>query len=118
MAGDGEIILFPPDRAERRSLARLYDSPNLNEHFPRRALLFTDDMAARLKSEMADNPTNRKAPEMAQVLDEYWGPILRNLGDELSDAAGVRFAGRVESARRIVRGDDQRDQARQLRRSL
>src|SRR5437764_2886165 len=31
--GDGEVILFPPDRAERRSLAAFVDAPNLDEHF-------------------------------------------------------------------------------------
>ena len=79
--GDGEIILFPPDRAERRSLAVYTDSPNLNEHFRGLLMLFTDDMAARIKSELANNPTNRKAPEVAQMLDENWSPILRNLGE-------------------------------------
>jgi hypothetical protein len=77
--GDGEIILFPPDRAERRSLSAFTDSPNLNEHFRGVLMLFTDDMAARLKTEMAANPTNRKAPEMGPMLDESWGPVLRNL---------------------------------------
>jgi hypothetical protein len=79
--GDGEMILFPPDRAERRSLSVFIDSPNLNEHFRGMLMLFTDDMAARLKMELAGNPTNSKAPEMGPVLDEYWGPILRNLGE-------------------------------------
>src|SRR5215471_7471571 len=79
--GDGEILLFPPDRAERRSLAVYTDSPNLNEHFRGLLMLFTDDMAARIKSELANNPTNRKAPEAAQTLDEFWSPILRNLGE-------------------------------------
>src|SRR3954464_918847 len=31
--GDGEVILFPPDRAERRSLAAFANAPNLDEHF-------------------------------------------------------------------------------------
>ena len=31
--GDGEVILLPPDRAERRSLAAFIHSPNLDEHF-------------------------------------------------------------------------------------
>src|ERR1035438_9918528 len=31
--GDGEVLLLPPDRAERRSLAGYIDSPNLDEHF-------------------------------------------------------------------------------------
>src|SRR5690349_15213648 len=29
--GDGEVLVMPPDRAERRSLAAYTDSPNLNE---------------------------------------------------------------------------------------
>src|ERR1044072_5263676 len=33
--GDGEVILFPPDRAERRSLALLTDLPTPYEHLPR-----------------------------------------------------------------------------------
>src|SRR5262245_48914694 len=31
--GDGEVLLLPPDRAERRSLAVYTNSPNLDEHF-------------------------------------------------------------------------------------
>jgi hypothetical protein len=79
--GDGEIILFPPDRAERRSLSVFTDTPNLDEHFRGVLMLFTDDMASRLKSELAGNPTNRKALEMAPMLDEYWTPVLRNLSE-------------------------------------
>src|SRR6185369_10737997 len=30
--GDGEVIILPPDRAERRSLSAFTDSPNLDEH--------------------------------------------------------------------------------------
>src|SRR5450755_5055856 len=39
--GDGEVILLPPDRAERRSLASYIDSPNLDEHFRTALFLFT-----------------------------------------------------------------------------
>ena len=31
--GDGEVLLLPPTRAERRSLAGYIGSPNLDEHF-------------------------------------------------------------------------------------
>src|SRR6516225_1938249 len=31
--GDAEVLLMPPDRAERRSLASYIDTPNLDEHF-------------------------------------------------------------------------------------
>jgi hypothetical protein len=78
--GDGEVILLPPDRAERRSLAAFTDAPNLDNHIQAALLLFTGDVYEQLKSQMAGNPANRKAPEMAPVLDEQWSPVLRNLG--------------------------------------
>ena len=78
--GDGEVILFPPDRAERRSLAAFVDAPNLDQHIRAVVLLFTGDVYEQLKAQMAANPGNRKAPEVAPLLDEQWGPVLRNLG--------------------------------------
>ena len=78
--GDGEVILLPPDRAERRSLAAFADTPNLNEHIRAAVLLFTGDVYDRLIGQIAANPANRKAPEMAPVLDELWSPVLRSLG--------------------------------------
>jgi hypothetical protein len=78
--GDGEVILLPPDRAERRSLAAFADTPNLNEHIRAAVLLFTGDVYDQLIGQIAANPANRKAPEMAPVLDEQWSPVLRSLG--------------------------------------
>jgi len=78
--GDAEVILLPPDRAERQSLAGFTGSPNLNEHFQAALFLFTSDMYAALKEQMAGNPANRKSPEMGPLLDEAWTPVLRDLG--------------------------------------
>lgn len=78
--GDGEVILLPPDRAERRSLAAFADTPNLNEHIRAAVLLFTGDVYDELIGQIAANPANRKAPEMAPILDEEWSPVLRSLG--------------------------------------
>ena len=78
--GDGEVILFPPDRAERRSLSAFIDAPNLDDHFRAVVLLFTGDVYEQLKKQIAENPGNRKAPEIAPLLDEKWSPVLRNLG--------------------------------------
>ncbi|HMC59855.1 MAG TPA: M1 family aminopeptidase, partial [Candidatus Solibacter sp.] len=78
--GDGEVILMPPDRAERRSLAAYIDSPNLDEHFRAVLLLFTGDEYQQLKSQLPDNPANKKAPDIGALLDEQWSPVLRNLG--------------------------------------
>jgi hypothetical protein len=79
--GDGEVILLPPDRAERRSLAAFIDAPNLDEHIRAAVLLFSGGVYERLKRQMAENPSNRKVPEMGPVLDEKWSPVLRNFGN-------------------------------------
>src|SRR3954451_10933142 len=54
--GDGEVIVFPPDRAERRSLSTFTESPNLDEHIKAALLLFTGDVYDDLKKQMANSP--------------------------------------------------------------
>ena len=49
--GDGEVMLLPPDRAERRSLDGYIDSPNLDERFESALLLFTGDVYDRIKAQ-------------------------------------------------------------------
>jgi hypothetical protein len=78
--GDGEVLLLPPDRAERRSLATYIDSPNLDEHFRGAVFLFTGDVYDALKKQLPDNPANKKIPELGALLDEQWTSALRNLG--------------------------------------
>jgi hypothetical protein len=78
--GDGEVMLLPPDRAERRSLATYIDSPNLDEHFRGAVFLFTGDVYDALRAQLPDNPANKKAPELGVLLDEQWTSVLRNLG--------------------------------------
>ena len=79
-SGDGEVMLLPPDRAERRSLATYIDSPNLDEHFRSAAFLFTGDVYDALKKQLPDNPANKKVPELGALLDDQWTSSLRNLG--------------------------------------
>ena len=78
--GDGEVMLLPPNRAERRSLATYIDSPNLDEHFRGAVFLFTGDVYDLLKKQLPDNPANKKIPELGVLLDEQWTSALRNLG--------------------------------------
>jgi hypothetical protein len=78
--GDAEIIVLPPDRAERTSLARYTDSPNLDEHFRAALLLFTGDEYESLRAQFPNNPANKKTPELGALLDQEWTPVLRNLG--------------------------------------
>ncbi|HET8550013.1 MAG TPA: hypothetical protein VFL57_18510, partial [Bryobacteraceae bacterium] len=43
--GDAEVIVSPPNRSERASLARYIDSPTLNEHLVAAVFLFSDNSA-------------------------------------------------------------------------
>jgi hypothetical protein len=78
--GDGEVLLLPPNRAERASLARFTGSPNMDEHFKAAVFLFTGDDYEALRAQLPNNPANKKAPEMGALLDDEWTPVLRNLG--------------------------------------
>jgi hypothetical protein len=46
--GDGEIIVLPPHRSERKSLASFVHSPNLDQHFRVAVLISTDSTALDL----------------------------------------------------------------------
>jgi hypothetical protein len=81
--GDGEVLLLAPQRGERQSLARFTGSPNLNEHFTRALLIFTDDTARSLL-ESIEKGSGRKAPEMAPLLEEQWRPTLANILDSFA----------------------------------
>jgi hypothetical protein len=77
--GDAEVMLLPPDRAERRSLAGYIDSPNLDEHFETALLLFTGDEYEKIKAQFTADSSNRKSPESAPLLEERWTPVMRSL---------------------------------------
>ena len=81
--GDGEILLLPPQRGERQSLARFTGSPNLNEHFHTAVLMFTDDSGRALLDSIAKG-AGRKAPEMAPLLGEQWSPVVANILDSFA----------------------------------
>ncbi len=78
--GDGEVLLFPPTLAERRSLASYVGSPNLDEHFQAAIFFFTGDTYQKLIEQLPANPTNRKVPEMGAILEERYNPVLHDLG--------------------------------------
>lgn len=77
--GDAEVILLPPDRAERRSLATFIHTPNLDDHFSAAIFLFTGGEYAELQRSLAEKPSIKKAPDVGALLDEQFGPVLRNL---------------------------------------
>lgn len=74
--GDAEVLVMPPDRSERRSLATYTNAPNLNEHFDAAVLVFTDDTERELRPQL-----EKKSPEMGVLLAESWSPVARNLAE-------------------------------------
>ncbi len=77
--GDGEVIILPPDRAERRSLAEYIHSPNLDTHFRTALFIFTGDEYAELAAQIPANPANKKVPEIGALMDERWTPVLHDI---------------------------------------
>ncbi len=78
-AGDGEVILLPPNRAERRTLSSYTHSPNLDEHFVNAVFLFTESRARALEGQMPSNAEAKLSPEAGAVLAERWTPVIANL---------------------------------------
>ena len=78
-AGDAEVLLMPPVRSERLSLATFTDAPNLEEHLTSAILLFTDGTGDDLLAQIQANPAAKKSPEVGHLLMDQDGSILQNL---------------------------------------
>jgi hypothetical protein len=76
--GDAELLVLPPDRGERMSLAFHTGSPNMDEHFTAAVLVFADrtylELAAQIKARGA-----KRSPDMGRLLAEKWDGAVRNL---------------------------------------
>ena len=55
-SGDADVLLLPPTRSERSSLATFTNSPNLEEHFKSAAFVFTDGTGDDLLAQLQNNP--------------------------------------------------------------
>ncbi len=81
-AGDGEVLVLPPTRSERASLARFAKTPNLDEHFASAVFFFSDETAKELRSQMDERPLHpalQQGQELAASVDD----ILRADAGEL-----------------------------------
>jgi len=81
-AGDAEIVLMPPQRNERASLASFAGTPNLDEHFTSALLLFSDNTAEELKAQMGEH-LMRKASEQASELTVTADQLFRSASTEM-----------------------------------
>lgn len=76
--GDGEVLLMPPNRGERMSLAAFTRSPNLNEHFRSAVMVFSGNAAAAIAAKVRAAPGIGKSPEMGHLLTARWDSVVRN----------------------------------------
>ncbi len=93
--GDAEVLVFPPSRSERLSLARAIGSPNLDEHLKAAAMIFTDDTYEALMKQISGQVEPRKSQERGVLLEQEWNSIVRNF---ISSFA-VRLVADVTSGR-------------------
>lgn len=83
--GDAEVLLMPPHRSERRSLASFAESPNLDEHFKAALFLFSDGSGEELYKQAAES--GHKTLDMGALLKDQWTSLARNI----SGGFDVRF---------------------------
>ncbi|MGA8596113.1 MAG: M1 family aminopeptidase [Bryobacteraceae bacterium] len=74
-AGDAEIIVTPPTRGERASLAYFTKTPNLDEHFSQAVFVFSDQMRAEALHQMEQNEA-KKASVDAVAFSAQWNQTL------------------------------------------
>ncbi len=82
-AGDAEILVMPPQAAERASLATFTKSPNLDEHFSSAILFFSDGAREEVLDQLSQR-TLGKAPEIAMELAPKIDPILQRASSQIS----------------------------------
>ena len=78
-SGDAEVLLMPPAKGERLSLAKFTGSPNLNEHFHHAVMVFSDDTAERLLKSLTSSGEPKMSPEMGHLLAQKWQEVVSNL---------------------------------------
>ncbi len=77
--GDGEVLLLPPTRGERQSMALFTQSANLDEHFRAALMIFTGSSMRALIDRLLKDGSAVKAPERGALIADQWSPVLANV---------------------------------------
>lgn len=77
--GDAEVLLLPPNRAERRSLAGYTGSPTLDEHFTNAVFLFTEPQARGLAEQIRAKGEAKSSPETGALMKDQWSRVVADL---------------------------------------
>ena len=85
-ADRGEVILFPPSKQERQSLARFTSQPVLDEQFRTAMMFFTDDTGPALREALEGNSSTAVDAEAGRRIAPRWDSVMKNFfaGVELS----------------------------------
>src|SRR5579884_1275794 len=86
--GDAEVLLMPPYRSERLSLANFTESPNLDEHFRSAIMVFSDSTAGEIEG-MLRAKSAKKSDEIGALLADKADSTVRNL----TESFAVRLVG-------------------------
>ena len=73
---DGELLMLPSDRSERRSLAANSGAPTLDEHFTSALFVFTGTEDRALLNQVRQHPGVRNVPDIGAIMAERWTPRL------------------------------------------
>jgi hypothetical protein len=85
--GDAELLLMPPTRGERLSLAAFTGSPNLSEHFAAAIFVFTDDTEQALMRALRNAGELRPSMERGLLMASKWNGAVSNIAQSF----GVRL---------------------------
>ena len=77
--GDAELILLPPMRSERQSLANFTGSPNLNEHFRSALFVFSQGVPQDILARVGES--GKRSAERGLLLAGQYGPVVKNIGE-------------------------------------
>lgn len=77
---DGEVLVRPPDRGERASLASYTRSPTLSEHFKEAIFITTDGTDDELMSTIRESPSTKPSPGMGVIIAGRMNTLIRNIG--------------------------------------
>ena len=80
--GDAEVLVLPPQRSERASLAAFINTPNLDEHVTSALFLFSDNTAIELLAQI-EKGAMRKAPDVAAALAPKINPAVQQVVSQL-----------------------------------
>lgn len=76
-----EVLIRPPDRGERSSLANYTGSPILNEQVKEAVFIMTDGTEEELMRTVLQSPLSKPAPDMGLLLGSRLNSVLRNIGN-------------------------------------